>query len=185
VAADLFVPCVLAGGAKGSSLAALTDVKLKTRCPQDGPVYTGSLRKQAQALDPSGPAGALAAVAALQAPCSLDGAAPWPQLVLDHGERILRQFASGPWSPWVHFAIARAHDVKLSFSLPPGEVDLGMIHNLTATQAEEERTKAIAGFAYFIRKRPDTKESVFAWQEAWRLLAGLPPSPTHFGCNCE
>ena len=133
----------------------------------------------------AGPAGALAAVAALQAPCSLDGSGPWPQRVLDHGERILRQFGSGPWSPWVHFAIARAHDVKLLFSLPPGEVDLGLIHDLTPTQAKEERSGAIGEFAYFIRERPDEEEAVFAWQEAWRLMAGLPPSPTHFGCNCE
>lgn len=184
VAADSFVSCVLASGAKESSLAAL-GVKLETKCPPDGPVYMGSLRKQAEALDPSGPGGALAAVAALQDPCSLDGTAPWPQLVLDHGERILHQFGSGPWSPWVHFAIARAHEVKLSFSLPPGEIDLGMIHDLTPTQAKEERAKAIEEFAYFIREEPDAKEAAFAWQEVWRLMAGLPPSSTHFGCNCE
>jgi hypothetical protein len=85
----------------------------------------------------------------------------------------------------VHFAIARAHDVKLSFSLPPGEVDLGMIHDLTPIQAKKERSGAIAEFAYFIREQPDAKEAVFAWQEAWRLMAGLPPSPSHFGCNCD
>jgi hypothetical protein len=42
VAADSFIPCVLASGAKDSSLAALGGVKLETRCPQDGPAYTGS-----------------------------------------------------------------------------------------------------------------------------------------------
>jgi len=184
VAADSFVPCVLESGGEGSSLAAL-GVKLETTCPQDGPDYTGSLLKQAEALDPSGPAGALAAVSALQAPCSLSGSGPWPQNVLNHGERILREFKPGPWSPWVHFALARAHDVKLSFSLPPGEADVGVIHHLTPTQAEEERSRAVAEFALFMREEPDTAEAVFAWQEAWRLLAGLPPSPTHFGCNCE
>jgi hypothetical protein len=125
------------------------------------------------------------ALASLQSPCSLKGSGSWPQRVVDLGQKILRQFAPGPWSPWVRFATARAHDVKLSFSLPPGEADVGMIHQLSAAQAQQERSAAIAEFAQFIGELPDSSEAVFAWQEAWRLMAGLPPSPTHFGCGCE
>jgi hypothetical protein len=182
--ADSFVPCVLASGDTPNSLTALGVIS-GPGCPQDGPVYANNFREQAKALDPSGSAGALATLASLQSPCSLKGSGSWPERVVAQGRKILRQFAPGPWSPWVRFAEARAHDVKLSFSLPPGEADVGTIHALTAAQAQRERSAAIAGFTQFISEQPDSHEAVFAWQEAWRLMAGLPPSPTHFGCGCE
>ena len=182
--ADSFVPCVLASGTTLDSLTAL-GAKSEPGCPQDGPVYANNFREQAMALDPSGSAGALAALASLQSPCSLKGSGPWPERVLAQGRQIRRQFAPGPWSPWVHFAEARAHDAKLMFSFPPGEADVGTIHALTRAQAQQERSAAIAGFIQFITERPDSLEAVFAWQEAWRLLAGLPPSLVQFGCGCE
>jgi hypothetical protein len=182
--ADSFVPCVLASGDTLQSIAAL-GVRSALGCPQDGPVYANNFREQAKALDPTGSAGALAALSSLQSPCSLKGTGSWPERAVDQGRMILRRFAPGPWTPWVRFAEARAHDVKLSFSLPPGEPDTGTIHALTAAQAKQERDAAIAGFARFVSERPNTREAVFAWQEAWRLMAGLPPSATHFGCGCE
>ncbi|MDQ2899369.1 MAG: hypothetical protein M3Y07_06155, partial [Acidobacteriota bacterium] len=182
--ADSFVRCVQASGAKPSSLNAL-GVKFGPGCPQDGPDYAGNFRDRAEALDPSGPAGALAGLASLQAPCGLKGSGSWPERVLDRARQALRQFAPGPWSPWVRFAMARAHDVKLSFSLPPGEADIGVIHHLSAAQARHERRGAISEFAQFVKERPDSPEAVFAWQEAWRLMAELSPSPVNFGCGCE
>jgi hypothetical protein len=182
--ADSFVPFVMASEDKPDPLAVL-GVKYEPGCTQDNQVYAHNFRDQASALDPRGPVGALAALARLQSPCTLKGTGPWPDQVIDQGQRILRQFAPGPWSPWVHFAIARAHDVKLSFSIPPGEADIGVIHYLSASQSQDERTAAIDAFTQFIRDEPDSAEAVFAWQEAWRLLAGLSPSPTRFGCSCE
>jgi hypothetical protein len=73
----------------------------------------------------------------------------------------------------------------LSFSLPPGEADIGIIHHLCAAQTQQERRAAIAEFALFIRDLPDSPEAVFARREAWRLLAGLSPSPIRLGCGCE
>ena len=182
--ADSFVSCVEASGQTTNSLTAL-GVKFGPGCPQDGPVYANNFREEAEVLDPSGPAGALAALTGLQSPCSLKGSGSWPERVVDQGQKIRRQFPSGPWSPWVDFAVARAHDVKLSFSVPPGEVDADTIHRLSATQARQERSAAIAEFARFSGEQPASAEAVFAWQEAWRLLAGLLPSPTSFGCGCE
>lgn len=182
--ADSFVNCVQAAGTTPRALAAL-GIKLIPGCPQDGPVYSGYLREQAEALDPSGPAGALATLASLQAPCSLRGSVPFPQQVLDKGRQALRNFATGPSTPWVYFAMARALAAKLSFSQPPGEADAGVIHHLSALQSQQERSAAIAAFAHFIADQPGAPEAVFAWQEAWRLLAGLAPSAVPFGCGCE
>ncbi len=184
LAADAFVPCVLASGAKPASLTRW-GLKFRPGCTRDDRVYANTFREQASALDPTGPAGALAALAGLQSPCSLQGAGTWPDLVLDRCKKLPGPFKPGPWSPWIHFALARAHGVKLSFSEPPGEVDAGIVHPLSAAQARQERRAAISEFAQFIAGQPASAESVFAWQQAWRLLAGLPPSPTQFGCGCD
>ena len=178
--ADSYVSCVQPEPDKIRPFAAL-GVKFGPGC--GAPVYANNFRDQAEALDPKGPAGALAALARLQSPCSLKGSGPWPELVL--GQKILRQFAPGPWSPWVYLALARVHDVKLLFSLPPGEPESGEIHPLDAVQSRQERNSAIADFAQFIREQPNAPEAVPAWQEAWRLIAGLPPGAIHFGCGCE
>jgi len=153
-------------------------------CSKDGPTYSHNFRDQAEKLDPQGPAGELAGLASLADPCSLKGARPWPDLLVEKGEKLLGEFPPDQWTPWVHFAIARAHAVRLSFSYPGGDPDEEGIH-LTRAAMLRERRAAIERFERFIEQKPDAPESVFAWQEAWRLLAGLPPSQIHFGCGCE
>jgi hypothetical protein len=153
-------------------------------CSKDGPTYNHNFRDQAEKLDPQGPAGELAGLASLAAPCSLKGARPWPDLVVEKGERLLGAFPPDQWTPWVHFAIARAHAVKLSFAYPDHPPEDGSFP-LTRAAMQRERRAAVERFERFIEQKPDAPESVFAWQEAWRLLAGLPPSQIHFGCGCE
>jgi hypothetical protein len=182
--ADSFVSCAEQSGSTRESLQAL-GARYERGCPQDGAAYSHNFRERARTLDPTGPAGALAALATLQSPCAVKGPGPWPENVLLQGQKDLQQFPPGPWTPWVHFALARAHDVKLSFSMPPGEADAGVVHRLTDAQARQERTAAIAEFERFIRARPSAPSAVFAWREAWRLMAGLPPTQTQFGCGCE
>ena len=70
------------------------------------------------------------------------------------------------------------------FLLSGGDPDEEGIH-LTRAAMPRERRAAVERFERFIEQKPDAAESVFAWQEAWRLLAGLPPSQIHFGCGCE
>jgi hypothetical protein len=153
-------------------------------CSKDGPTYSHNFRDQAEKLDPQGPAGELAGLASLADPCSLKGSRPWPDLLIEKGERMLSEFPPDQWTPWVYFALARAHAVKLSFSYPGGDPDEEGIH-LTRAAMPRERHAAVEHFERFIDQKPDAAESVFAWQQAWRLLAGLPPSQIHFGCGCE
>ncbi|HXJ44971.1 MAG TPA: hypothetical protein VNH18_37125, partial [Bryobacteraceae bacterium] len=182
--ADAYVSCVEISGGSQAALTAL-GAKYEPGCPQDGPVYAHNFRDEAEALDPGGPAGAAAGLARLAAQCSLKGTGPWPDRVIAEGAKILRQFEAGPWSPWMRLAVAWAHDVKLLYSMPPGEADIETVHPLRAAQTRQERSAAVAGFARFIREQPDSADAVPAWQEAWRLMAELPPSPIHFGCGCE
>src|SRR5205807_4628249 len=98
---------------------------------------------------------------------------------------ILRLYPNSPYLPWVHFALARAHAIKLLFSMTAGDLYGADVPPLTPAQARSERTAAISEFTRFIAGQPSAPDAVFAWQEAWRLTAGLPPSPIHFGCGCE
>ena len=178
--ADAYVACTPASSPRLIQLGA----RFRAICPQDGPSYSHNFRDQAEKLDPQGPAGELAGLASLALPCFLKGARPWPDLVVEKGEKLLGEFPPDQWTPWVHFAVARAHAVKLSFAYPDHPPEDGNFP-LTRPAMERERRAAVEHFERFIEQKPDAAESVFAWQEAWRLLAGLPPSQIHFGCGCE
>ncbi len=144
--------------------------------------YMHYFRNQAEKLDPLGTAGELAGLSALADPCFLKGKGPWPDLEIKKGESLLQQFPPDQWTPWIHFAVARSHAVKLSFSYPEGDPDDDVIH-LTPAEKEKERELAIEHFRKFLDELPDDPKSVYAWQETWRLLAGLPPSHIAFGCS--
>ena len=177
--ADSYVACTQVPSHRLAQLGA----EFAAGCPQDGSAYSHNFRDQAERLDPKGLAGELAGLASLGEPCTLKGS--WPDLVIEKGERLLKQFPPDRWTPWVHFAIARAHDAKLSFAYPGGDPEGGEVAQLNPAAKEQERKAAVEHFERFIQDEPDSEESVFAWQETWRLLAGLPPSPLHFGCGCE
>jgi hypothetical protein len=178
--ADAYVACTPASSQRLIRLGA----EFRDGCPQDGAFYSHNFRDQAEKLDPQGPAGELAGIANLAYPCSLKGARPWHDLFIEKAEKLLSEFPSDQWTPWVHFALARAHAVKLSFTYPDHPPEDGNFP-LTRAAMERERHAAVEHFERFIERKPDAPESVFAWQEAWRLLAGLPPSQIHFGCDCE
>ena len=160
--------------------------EFKGGCPQDGPAYSNNFRRQAESLDPQGPAGELAGLSSLEDPCSLKGMRPWHDLAIEKAEGLLKRFPEDEWTPWFHYVIARAHAVKLSYAYPGGDPEGdGLALPLKPAEMLHERAAAIEHFREFLEARPDDPQSVFAWQETWRLLAGLPPSMIHFGCSCE
>jgi len=189
--ADFYVTCAGTSPDPDRLQKSLTEfgAKYETRFVKDGPDYAHNFREQAEMLDPRGPAGELAGFVSLTDPCFLKGSTlqrgqAWPDLVIEKGTKMLTIFPPTRWTPYVHYALARAHAVKLSFALPGGAGDDGDLAPLSAAVMQEERSAAITQFRYFLKKKPGT-ESVFASQEAWRLLAGLPPSQIHFGCTGE
>jgi hypothetical protein len=144
--------------------------------------YSHYFRNQAEKLDPQGPAGELAGLAQLADPCDLKGKGLWPVLEINKGESLLQQFPADQWTPWIHFAVARSHAAKLSFSYPRGDPE-GDVLPLAPAEKQKERGAAIEHFGKFLGELSDDPKSVFAWQETWRLLAGLPPSRIGFGCS--
>jgi hypothetical protein len=160
--------------------------EFKGGCPQDGPAYSHNYRREAGKINPRGAGGELARLSRMANPCELEGSRPWPDLAIEMGEQLLTQFPDDQWSPWLHYALGRAHAVKLSFSFPEGNPEeWAHIPPLSRERKKSEREQAIRHLRQFVEERRDLSESVFAWQEAWRLLAGLPPTMVAFGCGCE
>jgi hypothetical protein len=75
--------------------------------------------------------------------------------------------------------MARAYAAKLILSYP--DIDLNGANR--PTDPEVLRRNAITHFRAFLEENREAPESAVTWREAWRLLAGLPPSPIHFACT--
>jgi hypothetical protein len=78
-----------------------------------------------------------------------------------------------------HLTAARAYDAKLLLTYPGIELNGADI----PTDPQALRRNAIAHFRAFLSQNPAAPEAGAAGREAWRLLAGLPPSPLHFACT--
>jgi hypothetical protein len=146
--------------------------------------YVNNFLKQAEKMDDGGEVSELAALWTASQDCP---ASPWPDGAIEHGESFLARFPSDQWTPYVHFALARAHSAKLLWTYPGGSGDDygGEIFPLSPAAEDHERAAAIEHFKAFLDARPDGREAAFAWLEAWRLLAGLPPSMIGWGCTGE
>jgi hypothetical protein len=183
--ADFYITC--AGTSPDSDLLGKRFValgaKYEIRSPQDDPDYAHNFRERAEHLDPHGPAGELAGLVSLSDPCFLKGKNSWPDNLIEKGMNMLSAFPSTRWTPYVRYAVARAHATKLSFALP-GDNPEGF-SELDPTELQRERAAAIAQFRIVSSRNQGAPESLFATQEAWRLSAGLPPSQIHFGCTGE
>jgi hypothetical protein len=136
--------------------------------------------KEAAARYSKGPAGEIARVTRVERPCAFDdGSNNWQGGLIQFGEKLLRDFPESRWKSYVHLTMARAYANKLILTYP--DIDLNGANR--PTDPEALRRNAIAHFRAFLEENRDAPESAAAWREAWRLLAGLPPSPIHFACT--
>jgi len=108
-----------------------------------------------------------------------DGRNNWQGGLIQFGEKLLRDFPESRWKSYVHLTMARAYAAELILSYP--DIDLNGANR--PTDSEALRRNAIAHFRAFLEENREAPESGIAWREAWRLLAGLPPSPIHFACT--
>lgn len=121
-----------------------------------------------------------ARVARLENPCSFDdGHNNWPGGLINFGEKLLREFPVSRWKSYIHLTMARAYAAKLILTYP--EADLNGANKPSSPEAL--RRAAITHFRAFLEENPGSPDARSARREAWRLLAGLPPSPIHFACT--
>ena len=156
----------------------LADIARKgLREPGQGPQ---AWRSRAEQLDPTGAAGEIARVAHAESPCAFDdGRNNWQGAQIQFGQKVLRDFPASRWKSYIHLTMARAYAAKLLLTYP--HIDLNGANR--PDDPEALRRNAIAHFRAFLDANRDSPESATAWREAWRLLAGLPPSLTHFACT--
>jgi len=148
-------------------------------CAEDGGEYGHSFRKEAEKLDPNGRVGAWGQLADLWTYCAVED----PKFVA-RAERLLLWFPK--WRPMLHFLLGRAHGTRLAFAFPGGFPNDGAeLQPLSPAAQQRERLAAVRAYRSFVQETPDDANAVFAWQEAWRLLAGLEPGAVEFGCTCE
>jgi hypothetical protein len=134
----------------------------------------------AEQMDPTGAAGEIARVAHAESPCAFDdGRNNWQGGLIQFGEKLLRDFPESRWKSYVHLTMARAYAAKLTLTYP----DMFLNGANRPTDPETLRRNAIAHFRAFLDENRGARESATAWREAWRLLAGLPPSPIPFACT--
>jgi hypothetical protein len=108
-----------------------------------------------------------------------DGRNNWQGGLIQFGEKLLRDFPASRWKSYVHLTMARAYAAKLLLTYP----DVFLDGANRPTDPEALRRNAIAHFRAFLEENREAPESGAARREAWRLLAGLPPSPIHFACT--
>ena len=146
----------------------------------DGIEYTHVWRTQAEKMDPTGAAGEIARIAHVEEPCAFDdGRNNWQDGLINLGEKLLRDFPASRWKSYILLTLARTYAAKLILTYPG--IDLNGANR--PTDPEALRRNAIVRFRGFLEENRESPESDTAWREAWRLLAGLPPSPIHFACT--
>jgi hypothetical protein len=137
-------------------------------------------RSRAEQMDPIGAAGEIARVAHAESPCAFDdGRNNWEGAQIQFGQKVLRDFPASRWKSYIHLTMARAYAAKLLLTYP--DIDLNGANR--PTDPDALRRNAVSHFRAFLEANRDSPETAIAWREAWRLLAGLPPSLTHFACT--
>ncbi len=135
--------------------------------------YSQTFRREAEKLDRDGPVGAWAQLADAWTYCAVEGG----EAFVTQAEKLLVRFPKR--SADLHYLIGRAHATRLAFAFPGGFPDDGAeLVPLSPANQMKERLAAVRAFKRFIKEKPGDAEAPYAWQEAWRLLAGLKPSAT-------
>ncbi|MDP9170208.1 MAG: hypothetical protein M3N54_06305 [Acidobacteriota bacterium] len=121
-----------------------------------------------------------ARIARVENPCSFDdGQNNWEGGLIAFGEKLLRDLPGSPWRPYVDLTLARTYAARLILTYPGVELNGAR----RPTDPDALRRGAIVHFRAFLAANRESPEAGSAWHEAWRLLAGLPPSPIHFACT--
>lgn len=148
--------------------------------------YTHTWLDQALRLDSAGPVGTLATLALLRTGFNENGMCGGGEdpmhRVIAAGERLLAR--ESPLDPRtaaeVHRLVGDAYADIVGLAAGAGMEYTDTVAYVA--EAPAARRSAIAHYRQSFAGDRDSPEAREAWLEAWRLIAGLPPSTTHFFC---
>ncbi len=146
--------------------------------------YAHTWLDEALRLDPHGRAGTLATLALLRSGFNetgmCGGGADAFRKVIETGEQFLAGAVDSAAGAEVHLLVGDAYADIVALASGAG---LEYADSAAyAAEAPEARRKAITHYRQGLALDPTSLEAGAAWLEAWRLLAGLPPTTTHFFC---
>jgi hypothetical protein len=167
---------------------------------KDGPGYAENWLEEAKALDPGGPVAELVDLTELLEGCrpqdavvdSPPGASsvdePTHSIAL--GEEILKEFPQDQWTASVEFIVADTAEGQLALSYPDPSLGYDPYYfdstsSPDSPKSQQFRALAISHYRAALKLESDTARARAAWGEAWRLLAGLPPSSQDLKRGCQ
>ena len=146
--------------------------------------YAHSWLDAARRLDATGRAGQLATLALLRLGFNETGTCGGgedpSQRVSRVGEELLRSLTDSAVAAEVHRLVGDGYGDVVALAAGAGEEYADSAAYTAA--APEARRQAIRHYRQGIALDPHSPDARTAWVEAWRLLAGLGPTTTHFFC---
>ncbi|HKX19077.1 MAG TPA: hypothetical protein VJT33_13780 [bacterium] len=146
--------------------------------------YTHNLIEQALRLDPDGPIGEMVRLYKVHRGFNLNGMCGGGgdafRNVIAEGEALLAGAKNPGLQAELHFLIGDGYaDIV---ALAAGEGDEYADTTAYAPEAPQARRNAIAQYRAGLGLDRRSAKARSSWLEAWRLMAGLPPTTTHFFC---
>ena len=146
--------------------------------------YTHNWLDQALKLDANGPVGRLATLALLRSGFNetgmCGGGSEAFRRVITAGERLLAGDLDTATAAEVHRLVGDAYADIVALAAGDGSGYADSTDYLA--EAPAARGKAITHYRTALALDRVSPEARSAWLEAWRLIAGLPPTTTHFFC---
>jgi len=143
--------------------------------------YAHGLLEESLRLDQNGPIGQLATMEQLNRGFDLTGMCGGGfEDVIKTGEPFLSRLTTAGAKARVLFLLGDAYSDIVALAAGEGQ-DMADTADFVA-RAPNARRKAIAYYRQGLALNRESVQARAAWLEAWRLLAGMPPSRTHFYC---
>jgi hypothetical protein len=144
--------------------------------------YTHGLLEEALRLDPNGPIGQLATIELLDRGFDLTGMCGGGGFdqVIKVGEPFVSRLTTSRAKARVLFLLGDAYADIVALAAGAGQDYVDTLD--FSARAPSARRKAIAYYRQGLALDRVSTKAGAAWLEGWRLLAGLPPSRTHFFC---
>ena len=146
--------------------------------------YTHNLLDQALRLDANGPIGDLVRLYELRTGFNLNGMCGGGgeafRKVITQGQALLTGAKDPGLQAELHFLIGDGYaDIV---ALAAGEGDEYADTTAYRAEAPQARRDAVAHYRAGLALDHRSAKAQSSWLEAWRLMAGLPPTTTHFFC---
>ena len=149
--------------------------------------FTHTWLKEALKLDRDGRAGELAFMTLLEKGFEtsnqcLDQQGKSFRAVIRESEGYLRRRPDSTFTADIHLMIAQAYGDIVTIANGGGYLESESEFAEYRAESAGARSKAIEHYRIALESAPNNSRPDAAWPEAWRLMAGIPPTHTYFYC---